>query len=847
MLTGGIMKNKKTAIMATSLVFFLAGLTACGGTTDVTTSEPASSPTTEQTTIPTTAPTTENTDILVPSKDQTNLSDIAAVNDDTSVFVRGVVYSKARQGRQGYWIADLTGCAFVYEDCDSFNYGDVVEIYGTKSSYFGLPQIKYGRNPGENIGNTTYRPKYSKATIREFYDFETAPDVSNFGRNITVEGKVISKLEEFMTNWYIQDPVTGEEFKVDYQSGENYVGVHKDKFVEIDLTTYNFNTASGVWSVFVDGTNPRIEEKEAPTLTTDEKLESIKIQLIKKYNNFKAYRDVKLMTTDDLFGSTITYVSNNPGVLSNEGKVTVPAETTMVLLTASISVDGKSVTVALNVEVQNLIVESLATVMSSFETKLSANATYSQKVATTGYITATRGGTGYWIQDGEYALYVKGNTEGFVKGQTVNVFGLLKYKNQPIIDKPDYQEISSKAIAEPDIKETTVSQLVSNGQFNVKSYSSYISIRGKLIGSPGSYGYTYKIADLQDESKTILVHSASNVVGFTTIDGKVATFKCFVQDYNNGFRIFTTNREGELLTEATDEENINIEKEYLGKLMPTDGETLSTDIDLPTSNIILPGVSLSWVSSNEKAIDSKGVYKNPTSEENVKFTCTLSSNKTTATLEYNYKVAPSKGEGHANDLMFTTLMRGAKNDKIVSITNTTGKDVSLKDYKVYSVQNSGIGSNSFDINGTNAQGKLGFEATDILKNNETMILYHAQAENTLISNIPSTVRKISCPNQNGVVAFNGGDGDALYLLRNTSIVDKVGTFEKVLSQGQPTSWEERYFSSNSMIVRKVNNPTPILDWTNFEETDKVYERMVAVGAANKYEIPEFMYNWASIL
>ena len=192
-------------------------------------------------------------------------------------------------------------------------------------------------------------------------------------------------------------------------------------------------------------------------------------------------------------------------------------------------------------------------------------------------------------------------------------------------------------------------------------------------------------------------------------------------------------------------------------------------------------------------------------------------------------------------------MRGAKNDKIVSITNTTGKDVSLKDYKVYSVQNSGIGSNSFDINGTNAQGKLGFEATDILKNNETMILYHAQAENALISNIPSTVRKISCPNQNGVVAFNGGDGDALYLLRNTSIVDKVGTFEKVLSQGQPTSWEERYFSSNSMIVRKVNNPTPILDWTNFEETDKVYERMVAVGAANKYEIPEFMYNWASIL
>ncbi|MEG2342335.1 MAG: hypothetical protein RR909_02875 [Bacilli bacterium] len=839
------MNFKNKGILVTSLSVLLATLVACG--TSTTSNETTTGSTTTTTTTTTT--TSENTAILELDKDQTSLLDFSKLEDGKAAFVKGVVYSKARSGKSGYWIADLTSSSFVYAPGDDVNIGEVVVIYASKSTYFGLSQINYNVpvDAIEKIGTTTYRPAFAKATIRGLYDFTTAPDVKLFSQNITVEGKVIGKVEDFMTNFYIQDPITGHEIKVDYNGGENFVGLHKDKFIEIDVTTYGYNDTTKVWSVYVDGVAPRIVEKASPTLTTEEKLDSVANVLLKKYNNITIYRDIEFILTDSLFATNITYVSSNIGVLTNDGVITTPSETTSVNVTANITLSGASKEVVLIIKVASLKVTPLATVLATFEQQFIESPATVLPVATTGVVTGTRGGTGYWIQDGSNAVYVKGNKLGFKVGDTVNVVGNLKYNKQPLIDTIEFEEISTNKIALPSALAVKITDLLANDELKVSSFSKYIKLTGKLIVEAGSYGNTYKLQDIDVPASSVLIHSASNTSGFTALKDKTVTIKCFVQDYNKGFRIFTTNRDDELNVLGADEDKLAIASAYLDTVMPLQEEIITSDIDLTTTHIALADAKYVWSSSNEKVMTSTGKNLHVATESNVTLTCKVSVGTKEVTKSYSYNIAAGKSKGNANDLMFTTVMRGAKNDKLICITNMTGSTISLAKYKVYSVQNSGLGSNSFDINGSNAQGILELGTQDSLASKETLILYHDQAEATLIANIPSTSKKIACPNQNGVVAINGSDGDMVYLMKGSYVVDKIGTVEKVASQGQPTSWETEYFSSNSMIVRTSIEPTPSLDWRKFDDVNTIYKRLPAIGAGTNYKIPEFIYNWASFV
>jgi hypothetical protein len=210
--------------------------------------------------------------------------------------------------------------------------------------------------------------------------------------------------------------------------------------------------------------------------------------------------------------------------------------------------------------------------------------------------------------------------------------------------------------------------------------------------------------------------------------------------------------------------------------------------------------------------------------------------KETITYEYTIK---GTLEGNASDLMFSFLLHGITNNKLFAIYNGTGADVDLSDYRVMAIQNTGIGSNNYTIDGRNVVGIL--HLTGTLADGETVIIYHSSATVVIMNQIPGTTRTIATPNTNGVAQFNGKDGDMLVLQRDGMVIDQIGSFEKINSQGGSTSWETEFFGQK-MLIRISSQPSPALDWSNF---DSIYAHWAVfpAGDAPDYILPAIAWDF----
>ncbi|MDD5294078.1 MAG: hypothetical protein PHW40_07230, partial [Candidatus Izemoplasmatales bacterium] len=336
------------------------------------------------------------------------------------------------------------------------------------------------------------------------------------------------------------------------------------------------------------------------------------------------------------------------------------------------------------------------------------------------------------------------------------------------------------------------------------------------------------------------IHSASNTAGFSYLIGSHIRLTCFVNRINSdltSWELFVVNRDGDIIVLESAEAKLQMGVDYLDDIFPVTG-VVSADLRLPPFHPSVIDVTYTYHSSNETVLSSEGKYLFPQTDVPITFSVDVEYDGLKETITYEYTIKGTL-EGNASDLMFSFLLHGITNNKLFAIYNGTGADVDLSDYRVMAIQNTGIGSNNYTIDGRNVVGIL--HLTGTLADGETVIIYHSSATVVIMNQIPGTTRTIATPNTNGVAQFNGKDGDMLVLQRDGMVIDQIGSFEKINSQGGSTSWETEFFGQK-MLIRISSQPSPALDWSDF---DSIYEHWAVfpAGEAPDYILPAIAWDF----
>lgn len=761
----------------------------------------------------------------------TPIADFYDLSENTDVTVGGIVYAVARVGNDGYYIYDTTGCLFVYGLADDVNLGDEVIIEGSKVIYFNIHQLTYESASSDiqvlSIGNPM--PEYKEMSVSDI--MASTGDYTSLAKNVTFQAKVIRKYEDFMTNYYFEDIVTGEQIFIYYKSAQDIAGLHENQYVEVKATVYDYNTSTDTFSIFLSNNVDDIKQI-TPNLTDEQKVNAVSYYLDFMYNGKIYSEDIVLVETDLNWESSISWASNQVDVVSNAGLVVLQDVAVDVTITATIVCNDATLNKEVVVTIQPI---NLMTLKDISEWQI-ANQSLTQEVAFEAVVVATRGTSGYFVNQNGYGYYVKSNSIGLVAGDKVLVIGTTAYSRQPYIKTARMTKLisSGNSIASPIIYSN---EALSSQADTSTFYNSYITVTGILQGEASKYGTTYS---LLVGTQTVTIHSASNKVGFSYLIGYEVSVTCFVNRINKdgvSWEIFLVNRDGDMVLQETEQAKLAIGLNYLDVIFE-DNSDITTDLRLPTNHPALIDVVYTYSTSDNLALSDLGVYMNPAIDSSIDFTITTTIGQMSSDKLYHFTVKHTE-DGYASDLMFTFLLHGITNNKVVSIYNGTDHDVDLSNYRVVAVQNTGIGANEYTIDCSNVVGV--HQLSGIIAQGETILLYHSGVTLVILNQIPGTVVKISSPNQNGVVQFNGKDGDILVLQRDSVIVDQIGSFEKVNSQGQKTSWETEFFGG-SMLIRNTLKPTPALDWSDTASVLQYWTRYVP-GEAPDYLLPSIAWDY----
>jgi len=759
----------------------------------------------------------------------TPISAFNLLADNAAVTLGGIVYSKARVGYDGYYIYDTSGFAFIYGNSNDVSLGEEIIITGTKDIYFNIHEMTYtGIDKIQVLSTGNPAPEYLASSVSDILD--GPGNASSLAKNYTIQAKVIRKVENYITNFYFQDLITGEDVFIYYKSAQDIAGLYEDQYVEAKITVYDFNTSTQTFSVFLSNNINDIHEV-TPDLSDQDKADAVSYYLIHLYDNRTISDNLELVLTDLNWESTISWTSDNIDVLTSTG-VTLQDELVSVGITALIEVGEIDKEVELTIKVAPVNIENLQEIL---EWQVD-NQSLTKEVAFEAIVVATRGTSGYFVIQNGYGYYIKGNEIDVQPGDLVRIIGITKYSRQPYIDIRRMEKIltSGNTIPNPMTYNATAFALE---DVNSTFYNTYVELEGTLQGTRSTYGYTYT---LLIGTKTVTIHSASNTCGFSYLLGSDIKLKAFINRINTdlvNWEIFIVNRDGDTTVMETDQAKLAMGMDYLDDLFVNNVD-ITTDIRLPEHHPSIMEVTYTYASSVETALSNEGKYMFPAIDTQIQFSITVHVGGLSQTRDYTYMIKNTP-EGSSSDLMFTFLLHGIVNDKMYAIYNGTGADVDLSGYKVFAVQNSGVGGNEYTVDGRNVVGKL--LLSGLLPAGETLLVYHSSTNIVILNQIPGETIKIATPNQNGVAQFNGKDGDLVVLQRDGMIIDQIGSFEKINSLGGSTSWEKEFFGQK-MLIRISSQPTPALDWTDFASVYDNYALYLS-GVAPDYLLPSIAYDF----
>lgn len=279
-------------------------LTVIGTTTGDTTTPPTGGDTT--------TPPTEDT---TPEETVYTLAEVKNLSDNTEVKVNDVIVMSLTT--DGYYVTDNKDVMFVYtgSGASSVSLNSKGNLEGIKSTYNSMIQIKPTNFDNNGTGIVTL-----EATPISIADIYSSNSLNGY---YAVSGTLNSDLEL----------VDGEKTVKLYKNSSSIAVL--EAFIDEDITVnvFTYCLFDSVWNFTFNGTESDVV---MVALTDAQKVAKTEEQL--KLSS-KVYEDIELLTSNEKYGTSISWVSSDNDALSDTGVVNRTSTDVEVTLTATITLN----------------------------------------------------------------------------------------------------------------------------------------------------------------------------------------------------------------------------------------------------------------------------------------------------------------------------------------------------------------------------------------------------------------------------------------------------------------------------------------------------------------------------
>lgn len=530
-----------------------------------------------------------------------------------------------RVGGQGFFIDDGTAALYVYDlGKIDVKVGDLISIEGKIGTYGDAIQVVsplvtvlFGDNP---VG-------YDNAEVKTIEEIKALDGLNqaNFFRLFNVEGYITKTMSGTSPRYYLE---ASDKRVLLHYSGmsketETMLADYEEMYVSFCAYTFARNSQEITLSIIPQ----TLAEKPEPPLTYEQMANKIIAVLEARYKNQVYVSDVELITGGS-YDSVILWESDKTDIISKQGKFTMPAEDTVVTLTATIKIgdnSDKSVTFKVTAKAVDFCsVKEVSTLIDG------ADLDY---VRTAGII-IWREGNSYLLADetGFIVVEMAGNydigdkIELIGKGRVIDRTSTYVRKiTEPYI----VAYIDADAHTDPLIYEPAV---IDDLDFTISAGELASKVPVELLFGTGITfeGYirvenqSVYLADSLEEG-AIMMEVLGQITSLRELNEVKVIIKGLVYKYSvaNGWSLYFLNRDGDIEFDEglSDETKINMAK---GEIMAIVGEGSYVEGNLnfvmKSLDALLPEVYYIWTTNNLNVINASGKYTAPKIDTDVMIT-----------------------------------------------------------------------------------------------------------------------------------------------------------------------------------------------------------------------------------
>ena len=339
---------------------------------------------------------------------------------------------------------------------------------------------------------------------------------------------------------------------------------------------------------------------------------------------------------------TITWASSNEAIkIDAQGNAVVTrpnadSANVDVVLTATITIDGKSAVKEFNVSVakEAKIWDDFKAMFTHYADKVGDGSDDIDYLGVTGWILSdyqksAMTQTSFTITDGKgYVIYVYAKLEeGYNIGDKVTVFGkFISYYYMPELKEVTLEKIEGqeKTVAELTANVKTLSVADAQAILKAETYKTQLADHGQLVkvegvlkDSTSQSGYC-EIVDANDSSKVLYVYKYMVYEDMKNAYGNVKSVVLYVHDYYSSINGTRFGAIGGTLgdVQLTDAQKVDVVKNGIAAL---DGTEVVADVKLPS----MEGVTVTWTSSHPEVLGVDGKVTLPTANTEVTLTATI--------------------------------------------------------------------------------------------------------------------------------------------------------------------------------------------------------------------------------
>lgn len=667
-------------------------------------------------------------------------------------------------------IHDNTGGVAIFLDSapdENIKVGAKVSVKGEKGLYYGQPQVGVkGKKPTVKV--LTAAPStgydYSKAETMSIKDInsKTTENVDFFFKIIKITGKVLKDYispanNEKAGDYAIKDELTNEiavlHIGID-QSVKTALQSRVGQYVTVTIIVFEYHSQLKLWRHYaVPGT---VVDAEAPTLSDEEIIASVKAEVEGLYKGKNVYDSLNLITTGTA-GGTITWSSDKPEIIANDGTFNRPQENTEVTLTFTIKSGTKQETYTLKVMALALTEMPIKDVIDALDEKDSL-------VMFRGTIIGKDADDYYYVADDTGVIYVrhKLSDNNLKVGDKVKVTGLGTVYNVRSSSPNQYirQINGSYSVEKVDTAPTPIAIV----DAQIRDFDNTIKAAEMTSKVPLEelYGRVVRFTDvylivkgnnndlyIATENSTsvpslLIYHRSMGDSDLRELIGKKVTIIAVVNGFHgtNGWRLSFMANEGDLVFNITDQEKLELAEEEIESIV-SDNKTVTGDLDFITTSglFTLKGVKYVWTSSNTQVLSNTGKVTAPSQDTEVDVTVKVYLDGNTegeASATWTYKVVVKAKKQAATGVIISQVYGGGGNSgapiksDFIELYNTTDEDIDITGWTIFYASATGnfkaIGSESYDV---------GIVLSGVIKAKSFFLIKASEGNNKDLPDVPT--------------------------------------------------------------------------------------------------------------